>query len=470
MKKFKNALIVLLISFAMSFSTWPSMGYAQFFQQENSVNENQTEDNLDNEEVESQPIDEEQDRENNYEDETESPSLEEPQSEEPESEEPQEPQTEVPEDENPQDPQDPEGENLETEEPEEPEEPENPEDENPQTSATVTFKYLEEGTNKSIAEDDVQDLEAGDYSFSEEDAPEIEGYQFVSMNGDTSGTIEEGSNVSLTVNMIYKAVEDEEEPQEPEEDKFQVTYYYIDELTSKEISQREVIYLPIGSKVDSNVKNIENYIYHHTVQVEFCDGTVGVYNFYGRANPSGKYRIKINYLEENTNKVLAKSFVSDLVENNFSYNVSCRDKLYIPGYKYVKTVGNVIGTINNSDVEINVYYRKVEQYKVTINFIDYNTKRQIIKSFVSIDLNNGDDYNVTRFENFKINGYKLYKVEGDAFKGTINGNKVINMYYLKDGETAVLTGDFNNLLLWGGIGIVAILIVVIIFLLKSRKK
>ena len=440
MKKFKNALIVLLISFAMSFSTWPSMGYAQFFQQENSVNENQTEDNLDNEEVESQPIDEEQDRENNYEDETESPSLEEPQSEEPESEEPQEPQTEV------------------------------PEDENPQTSATVTFKYLEEGTNKSIAEDDVQDLEAGDYSFSEEDAPEIEGYQFVSMNGDTSGTIEEGSNVSLTVNMIYKAVEDEEEPQEPEEDKFQVTYYYIDELTSKEISQREVIYLPIGSKVDSNVKNIENYIYHHTVQVEFCDGTVGVYNFYGRANPSGKYRIKINYLEENTNKVLAKSFVSDLVENNFSYNVSCRDKLYIPGYKYVKTVGNVIGTINNSDVEINVYYRKVEQYKVTINFIDYNTKRQIIKSFVSIDLNNGDDYNVTRFENFKINGYKLYKVEGDAFKGTINGNKVINMYYLKDGETAVLTGDFNNLLLWGGIGIVAILIVVIIFLLKSRKK
>ena len=192
MKKFKNALIVLLISFAMSFSTWPSMGYAQFFQQENSVNENQTEDNLDNEEVESQPIDEEQDRENNYEDETESPSLEEPQSEEPESEEPQEPQTE---------------------QPEEPEEPENPEDENPQTSATVTFKYLEEGTNKSIAEDDVQDLEAGDYSFSEEDAPEIEGYQFVSMNGDTSGTIEEGSNVSLTVNMIYKAVEDEEEPQ-----------------------------------------------------------------------------------------------------------------------------------------------------------------------------------------------------------------------------------------------------------------
>ena len=78
MKKFTNAIIVILISFAMSFSIWPSIGYAQFFQQENSVNENQTETNLDNdnEEVESQPIDEEQDRENNYEDETESPSLE----------------------------------------------------------------------------------------------------------------------------------------------------------------------------------------------------------------------------------------------------------------------------------------------------------------------------------------------------------------------------------------------------------
>ena len=72
------------------------------------------------------------------------------------------------------------------------------------------------------------------------------------------------------------------------------------------------------------------------MQVAFCDSTVGVYNFYGKANPTGKYRIKINYLEEGTNKVLAKSFVSDLIENNFSYNVSCRDKLYIAGYKYVK--------------------------------------------------------------------------------------------------------------------------------------
>ena len=297
------------------------------------------------------------------------------------------------------------------------------------------------------------------------------------MNGDVSGTIEEGSNATLTVNMIYKAVEDEEEPQEPEEqdseeDKFQVTYYYIDELTSKEISQREIIYLPVGSDVNSNVKSINNYVYHHTVQVAFCDSTVGVYNFYGRANPTGKYRIKINYLEEGTNKVLAKSFVSDLIENNFSYNVSCRDKLYIPGYKYVKTVGNVIGTINNKDVVINVYYRKVEQYRVTINFIDYNTKKQIIKSFVSIKLNNGDAYNVERFENYKINGYKLYKVEGDAFKGTINGNKVINMYYLKNGEKAVFTGDFNNILLWAGIAVVTILILVVILLVsrKSRKK
>ena len=322
MKKFKNTLIVLLISFAMSFSVWPSMGYAQFFQPENSLDENQTETNLDKEDVEGQPTD------------NEGSEIENPQ-------------------------------------------PEEPEIEQPQTYVKVIFRYLEEGTNKSITPDDEEYItEAGYYNFSETDAPEIEGYEFVGMNGDVSGTIEEGSNATLTVNMIYKAVEDEEEPQEPEEqdseeDKFQVTYYYIDELTSKEISQREIIYLPVGSDVNSNVKSINNYVYHHTVQVAFCDSTVGVYNFYGRANPTGKYRIKINYLEEGTNKVLAKSFVSDLIENNFSYNVSCRDKLYIPGYKYVKTVGNVIGTINNKDVVINVYYRKVEQYRVTINFIDY---------------------------------------------------------------------------------------------------
>lgn len=468
MKKFKNALIVLLISFAMSFSVWPSMGYAQFFQPENSLDENQTETNLDKEDVEGQPTD-------NEGSEIENPQPEEPQNEEPqepENPQPQEPQE--PTDKNPEEQENPEDENPQPEEPE----IEDPEDEQPQTYVKVIFRYLEEGTNKSITPDDEEYItESGYYNFSETDAPEIEGYEFVSMNGDVSGTIEEGLNATLTVNMIYKAVEDEEELQEPEEqdseeDKFQVTYYYIDELTSKEISQREIIYLPIGSDVNSNVKSINNYVYHHTVQVAFCDSTVGIYNFYGKANPTGKYRIKINYLEEGTNKVLAKSFVSDLIKNNFSYNVSCRDKLYIPGYKYVKTVGNVIGTINNKDVVINVYYRKVEQYRVTINFIDYNTKKQIIKSFVSIKLNNGDAYNVERFENYKINGYKFYKVEGDAFKGTINGNKVINMYYLKNGEKAVFTGDFNNILLWAGIAVVTILILVVILLVsrKSRKK
>ena len=101
MKKFKNALIVLLISFTMSFSVWPSIGYAQFFQQDNSLNENQTEDNLDNKEVESQVSDEEQYIEENSQDETESPSVEEP-----EEQEPQEPQQ--PEESEPEEPQEPE--------------------------------------------------------------------------------------------------------------------------------------------------------------------------------------------------------------------------------------------------------------------------------------------------------------------------------------------------------------------------
>ena len=80
MKKFKNALIVLLISFAMSFSVWPSMGYAQFFQPENSLDENQTETNLDNEEVEAQPSDEEKENPSDNEgSEIENPEQEEPQ-------------------------------------------------------------------------------------------------------------------------------------------------------------------------------------------------------------------------------------------------------------------------------------------------------------------------------------------------------------------------------------------------------
>lgn len=343
---------------------------------------------------------------------------------------------------------------------------------------TVTFKYLLEDSNESIQEDKVENIPYGDYDFSKTEVPEIEGYEFVETKGNVTGTIEgdftqivtdeEAASKSLEVIFTYRKISDEPIPQ-PENEKYQVTFYYIDELTSNDIAKKEVYYLPCGEDIKYNPKEIKDYVYHHAVEVEYCDGSIDVYYFYGSAQSKGQYRVKINYLEENTNKVLAKQFVSVKVEDGFKYNVSCKDKLHIPGYKYVKTVGDTTGIINGKDVVINVYYKKVQQYTVTVNYIDYNTKKNIAKSFVSVKLNEGESYNVERCNALKIDGYKYYKTTGDLLKGTIDKNKVINVYYLKNGETAVNTGDYNNLLIWIAVGAVAIIAIVVITI-KSRKK
>ena len=214
-------------------------------------------------------------------------------------------------------------------------------------------------------------------------------------------------------------------------------------------------------EVDTNL----NYSEEKTL----ANGDKVVNLYYYKIDVVGQYRVIINYLEEGSNKVLADQFVSIKIPTGYKYDVSCRDKLSIPGYKYVKTVGSVTGTVGEKDVIINVYYRKVQQYRVTINYLNYNNKKSIYKSFVSIKLNEGDYYNVSKYNALKINGYNYYKTVGDPLKGYIDGNKVINVYYLKNGETAVKTGDNNDILLWITVGLIGIIVVAVVVIIRRKS-
>lgn len=341
---------------------------------------------------------------------------------------------------------------------------------------TVTFNYLEEGTENELQSQKLEKIPFGDYDYSKIDNPKIKDYEFVEMTGDVKGTIEaipgeketieSAAQKSIVINVYYKKINDEK----PAKD-LKVIFNYYDELTSEKIDKSDVAYFPSLDSIEYDTPEFKGYTFHHVVELIYADGTVEINLFYGKAEVSGEYRVKINYLEEGTDKVLSDAFISIKVPGGFKYDVTCKDALHIPGYKYVKTAGDVKGTVNDKDVVINVYYKKVQQYTVTVNYIDFNNKKSIYKSFVSVPLNEGENYSVTKLNGLKLNGYKYYKTTGDPLEGTINENKVINVYYLKNGETAVKTGDYNNIMLWSGIGIVALVLVVILGMKnKSMKK
>ena len=164
--------------------------------------------------------------------------------------------------------------------------------------------------------------------------------------------------------------------------------------------------------------------------------------------------------------------MSSKLENGDEYDASSQDKLYIQGYKYIRTVGNVKGTIKNTDEVINVYYKKIEEYTATINYIDYNTHEKVYKSYVSSSINQGQKYNLNKYNALNISGYKYYKTTGDPLSGTMDSNKVINVYYLKKGESIVSTGDYGNLYVWMGLLTISVFIIlgIIIFKIKSTHK
>ena len=58
---------------------------------------------------------------------------------------------------------------------------------------------------------------------------------------------------------------------------------------------------------------------------------------------------------------------------------------------------------------------------------------------------------------------------GDPLKGYIDGNKVINVYYLKNGETAVKTGDNNDILLWITVGLIGIIVAAVVVIIRRKS-
>lgn len=72
-------------------------------------------------------------------------------------------------------------------------------------------------------------------------------------------------------------------------------------------------------------------------------------------------------------------------------------------------------------------------YNVTVNYYDRETGGQIAASHTQ-RIREGQSYNVSAYDAIPIAGYSYDSTSGDALSGTMNGNKIVNVYYVVEQE------------------------------------
>ena len=110
-----------------------------------------------------------------------------------------------------------------------------------------------------------------------------------------------------------------------------------------------------------------------------------------------------------------------------------------------QAVSNLTVQLTENGQEFHVYYYKnastptpppapsYTYYTVTVNYYDKDSG-EVIHTAYTTTQREYTAYDVTAQDKIAITGYTYVETTGDALTGTLNGNKVINVYYTKDND------------------------------------
>ena len=159
--------------------------------------------------------------------------------------------------------------------------------------------------------------------------------------------------------------------------------------------------------------------------------------------------VTVNYFEKGTSNELreAQSKQFKMENGAAAYDVTDLkfDSLDKDGktYNYNSASENLTG-YTQGDLSITLYYTEQSSepidppvtptysyYTVTVNYYDKDSG-EVIHEKYSTTQREYTSYDVTAQDAIAIEGYTYAETTGDALKGTLNGNKTINVYYTKD--------------------------------------
>ena len=275
------------------------------------------------------------------------------------------------------------------------------------TDLTYTVNYLEEGTDEVLSESKVVNGQTYLASVTEH-AIDVEGYVAVEPTSQTI-TIMVNDNV---INFYYTKRTD-----------LTYTVNYLEKGTDEVLSESKVVnnqtYL---QEVTENAIEIEGYVAEEPKSQSITIKVEGnVINFYYTKRTDLSYTV--NYLEKDTNKVLAESKV--VTGQTYLQEVT-ENAIDIVGYVKQDPTTQTI-TIKVDGNVINFYYAKRTDLSYTVNYLEKDTNEVLAESKVV----NGQTYLSEVTENaIDIDGY--VKEEPTEVTITIDvENNVINFYYTK---------------------------------------
>ena len=335
----------------------------------------------------------------------------------------------------------------------------------PATKYTLTVHYYIQGTTDKLQEDLVRTIDANTgYAV---DVPlSIGEYSYRENTGDLLTGLMDGDK---EVNLYYKLAE--VEPEGPFT--YWVQHIYMNGATIDGKTYDEVTEVPYGTEVDPMaIEPVLKYTtedgVEHVYEVESRDPMEKTFItennqvftiFYQRNDPTPEYiTVTVNYVEkDNISNVLhnSQSEQFELVGGVVAYDVTGLkfNSLTKGGttYSYDSADAALTGKVE-SDLTITLYYKAesntpvnppvgptVTYYSVTVNYYD-KASGAVIHEKYSTTQREHTTYDVTAQDKIAIEGYTYVETSGDALTGTLNGNKVINVYYSKttdidDGDT-----------------------------------
>ena len=265
---------------------------------------------------------------------------------------------------------------------------------------TVKIKYIDMNSQQEISPAETKTGYVGNsYTTS---SKTITDYQFIKVVGNESGTF----TTSETEVTYYYAK------------KCKITVQYIDIYTKNSISENLVIDGYEGKEYSTKAKSIDNYTFlsstNNTSGKMPRNGDTITFT-YGKIT-----KIQVFYIDETTNDTISepKEIIGYVGKE---YNIK---PIYVEGYKYSQSTTNSSGIMTENTIQI--YFKYLKQYGVSIRYVDINTNEEIEDS-KNYEYTINTNYDVTK-DYHNIDSYTFIKDSGNT-TGTLTNENVDIVYY-----------------------------------------
>lgn len=308
--------------------------------------------------------------------------------------------------------------------------------EEPKPTYSVIVNYIDKNGNV-LAQPYVQAglTEGSSYDVTAETEKQIDGYTLAEIKGDAvSGTVDS----NRVINVVYLQNYTVTVTYEGNDGKVLADPYVITGTDGSaydvtEQTQRQFEGYSLDRIAGDDVSGVLDQ--NKEIRVEYLQQTFSITVFY----------------KDRAGNDLAEPYIKADVPYGTAYDVTAEADKEIDGYEAADICGSpVTGTITQP-VAVTVIYDKKEAeqpekpvtYSVVVNYLD-KSGNALAESYVQDNVAEGTKYNVSLQAGRFIDGYTLAGVIGDAVYGTVDGNKVINVIYLKNYQVTVRYLDEDN--------------------------